>query len=131
MEIIATPRATSAALAPTRLDLIARGGVASPAYLDVERTFARAREMLSLAMRPAPIAAYRALATRCMAHAEHLFRNHVREVETRLPAGITIRLPARDSDIARRSYRQMLEYGQQAEQRIASLRAVRASACAR
>jgi hypothetical protein len=57
-------RAPSAAASPTRLDLIARGGCASPAYLDVDATLWRARRMLGSGTRSAPIAALRALATR-------------------------------------------------------------------
>lgn len=124
MENTSTPRAAMSALAPTRLDLIARGGVASPAYLDVDATLWRARRMLgesSGIARPAPIAAYRALATRCAAHAEQLFRDHVREVVTRLPSGLTIALPTWVSDGQRLTYRLLLTYARQAEERIAML----------
>lgn len=126
MENTTTPSADAQpARGPTRLDLIARGGVASPAHLDVERTLARARSMLDAPAGP-PIAAYRALATRCSAHAEQLFRRHVREVATKLPAGMTVALPIWSSDHARLTYRLLLTYARQAEERIAMLaRAVR------
>jgi len=123
MENITTPRAAN----PTRLDLIARGGVASPAYLDVERTLDRARGMLDTfsggGRNPAgpPIAAYRALATRLSSHAEQLFRDHVREVSTTLPAGMTVSLPTWSSDGHRLTYRLLLTYAKQAEERIAML----------
>lgn len=127
MENIATPRV--AGQPATRLDLIARGGCASPAYLDVDATLARASWMLGLTAagdpRRAPIAAYRALATRLGAHAEQLFRDHVREVATTLPAGLTISLPMWSSDYARLTYRLLLTYSRQAEERIAAARSVR------
>lgn len=132
MENTSTPRADAQpALAPTRLDLIARGGCASPAYLDVERTLDRARTMLDAPVPgrcPAgpPIAAYRALATRCAVHAERLFRDHVVGTATALPAGLTVPLPRWDADLPRLTYRLLLTYRQQAEERIAVLaRAVR------
>lgn len=126
MESTLTPRAAMPALAPTRLDLIARGGVASPAYLDVDATLCRARRMLGTpsggSVNPAgpPIAAYRALATRCAAHAEQLFRDHVREVATRLPGGVTVNLPTWSSDYQRLTYRLLLTYAGHAEERIAA-----------
>lgn len=129
MENTSTPRAAAQpALGPTRLDLIARGGVASPAYLDVDATLWRARRMLGTpsggGRHPAgpPIAAYRALATRCAAHAEQLFRDQVREVATRLPGGVTINLPTWSSNYQRLTYRLLLTYAQQAEERIAAAR---------
>lgn len=120
MENTSTPCAS-----PTRLDLIARGGCASPAYLDVQRTLDRASLMLGptedgLPVR-APIAAYRALAARLGAHAEQLFRDNVREVATKLPGGLTVSLPTWSSDYVRLTYRLLLTYARQAEERIAML----------
>lgn len=125
MENTAAPCATARS-APTILDLLVRGGVASAAYLDVERTLARARRMLTPSggsINPAgpPIAAYRALATRCTAHAQQLFRDHVREVPTRLPAGLTVALPMWDSDHARVTAQLLATYRQQCEGRIAEM----------
>lgn len=105
---------------PTALEMIARGDAASPAYLDVEATLARARYLLDIAPRSG-VAQFRALATRLGAHAEQLLRDHVREQLTTLPGGITTRLPAWDSDHDRLTYRLLLTYRQQAEQRIADL----------
>lgn len=104
---------------PTTLEMIANGA-ASPAYLNVDRTLTRARYLLDIAPR-ATVAAFRALATRLGAHAEQLFRDHVREQPTTLPGGITTRLPAWDSDYNRLTYRLLLTYRQQAEQRITDL----------
>jgi len=115
---------------PTTLEMIANGA-ASPAYLDIEQTLDRARAMLAdhhlceLAAANAPIAAYRALATRLGAHAEQLFRDHVRETATPLLSGLTVTLPTWDSDHARLTYRLLLTYRQQAVQRIADM--IRAS----
>lgn len=132
MENIATPRVAerpAPAQAATRLDLIARGGCASPAYLDVDATLARASWMLGLTAagdpHRAPIAAYRALATRLGAHAEQLYRDHVREVATTLPAGLTISVPTWSSDYVRLTYRLLLTYSRQAEERIAAARSER------
>lgn len=100
----------------TTLQLLTHGGVASPAYLDVERTLDRARVMLD-SSRPV-VAALRALATRLGAHAEQLKLDHVLEVPAMLPGGITTRLPTWDSDSARLTYRLLLTYRDQAEQRI-------------
>ena len=122
MENIA--RATSAA--PTTLDLLTRGGVTSPAYLDVNATLSRAVWMLGLARSRLPIAALRALETRLRLHAEQLFADHVRDVATTLPDGTT-RMRAWDSDMARVTYRLLLTYRQQAEERIAELVRARAS----
>lgn len=105
---------------PTTLEMIARGGVASRAYLDVEATLTRARHLLDIAPRPR-VAQFRALASRLGAHAEQLLRDHVREQLTTLPGGITTRLPAWDSDHDRLTYRLLLTYRSQAEQRIADL----------
>jgi hypothetical protein len=124
MENTSNPRAAS----PTRLDLIALGGCASPAYLDIERTLDRARSMLDTSSgggrNPAgpPIAAYRGLATRLSAHAEQLHRDHVHEVATTLPGGMTVSLPTWSSDYVRLTYRLLLTYAQQAEARIAARR---------
>lgn len=121
MENTSNPSARSA---PTTLDLLTRGGVASPAYLDVERTLDRARAMLGTptggSIRPSglPIAAIRGLETRLRAHAEQLFADHVHDVATTLPGGITTRIRAWDSDTARLTYRLLLTYRQQAEERI-------------
>lgn len=122
MENIATPRvAARSAHAPTTIDLLTRGGVASPAYLDVERTIARARVILDHdnLVRRAPIAALRGLATRCGAHAEQLFVNHVHEVLTTLPGGITTCMPTWTSEYARVTAALLATYRQQAERRIA------------
>lgn len=122
MENIATPCATArSAHAPTTLDLLTRGGVASRAYLDVERTLDRARRMLADDAKPAPIAAYRALATRCRLHAEQLRHDHVREATVTLPAGITTLLHGWDSDHARLTFLLLHTCRQQCEERIAVL----------
>lgn len=120
MENTSTPSADAQPALVTRLDLIARGGCASPAYLDVDATIHRAWALLAEhPNRALSIAQLRALATRCSAHAEQLFRDHVREVATKLPAGLTVGLPTWDSDSARLTYRLLLTYAQQAEERIA------------
>ncbi|MFN2626616.1 MAG: hypothetical protein ABR520_11105 [Mycobacteriales bacterium] len=116
-------------LAVTTLELLTRGGVVSLAYLDVERTLDAARRVLDRddRVRRAPIAALRALASRLGAHAEQLFRDHVREVPTRLPAGLTIRLPMWDSDSARLTSLLLVTYRQRCEGRIAIAVAARAA----
>lgn len=128
MENISTPCAAAHAhaLVPTRLDLIARGGVASPAYLDVDATLHRAWVLLAEhPNRAMSIAQLRALATRLGVHAEQLFRDNVREVATRLPGGLTVSLPTWSSDYVRLTYHLLLTYAQQAEERIVAARGVR------
>jgi hypothetical protein len=116
MENTSTPSAAG----PTRLDLMTRGGVASPAYLDVNATLVRASLMLDLDS--VPVRALCALAARLGAHAEQLYRDNVRDVTTRLPAGLTVSLPTWSSDYARLTYRLLLTYRQQGEERIAMAR---------
>jgi hypothetical protein len=114
MENTPSPRAADRpAPVHTTLQLIANGGVASPAYLDVERTLQRARVMMARDITSPK--AFRALEARLRAHAEALFHAHVRETLTTLPSGLAVVLPCWGSDFARCTYRLLLTYREQAD----------------
>lgn len=102
---------------PTTLSMIAP--VASRAYLDLEHTLTRAA--LILVAPRTNIRALRAIEVRIRAHAEQTFRDHVAEQRHSLKSGLTVTLQTWTSDHARLTYRLLLTYCVQIEQRIADL----------